>query len=130
VINSRAAWSAPVGYRLPREVIAVAVRWQLRCGLCYRDVGELLAERGIYVAHVTVYRWVQTFTLEFIDAARPTRHASGGRWFVDETYVTVAGLWSYLYWAVDQHGSGRLTSPAASSTERRSSVTWRDLRGM
>jgi transposase-like protein len=85
-------------------VIAVAVRWYLRYGLSYRDVEELLGERGIVVDHVTVYRWVQTFTSEFIDAARPTRHASGDRWFVDETYIKVAGRWTYLYRAVDQHG--------------------------
>jgi len=47
---------------------------------------------------------VQRFTPEFAEAARPCRHAPGGRWFVDETYVKVAGQWSYLYRAVDQHG--------------------------
>jgi IS6 family transposase len=104
VINSRSAWSAPAGYRFPREVIAVAVRWYLRYGQSYRDLEELLAERGIEVDHVTISRWVQTFTPEFIDAARPPRHATGDRWFVDETYVKVAGRWTYLYRAVDQHG--------------------------
>ena len=53
---------------------------------------------------MTIYRWVQTFTPEFIDAARPARHAAGDRWFLDETYVKVAGRWTYLYRAVDQHG--------------------------
>jgi IS6 family transposase len=105
VINSTTEpSSAPAGYRFPREVIAVAVRWYLRYGLSYRDVEELLAERGIVVDHVTIYRWVQTFTTEFIDAARASRHVVGDRWFVDETYVKVAGRWSYLYRAVDQHG--------------------------
>jgi transposase-like protein len=104
VIGSTRGSSAPVGYRFPREVIAVAVRWYLRYGLSYRDVEELLAERGIEVDHVTVYRWVQTFTPAFIDAARPARHTTGNRWFVDETYVKVAGRWTYLYRAVDQHG--------------------------
>jgi len=85
-------------------VIAVAVRWYLRYGLSYRDVEELLAERGIDVDHVTIYRWVQTFTPEFIDAARLARSAAGDRWFVDETYVKVAGCWTYLYRAIDQHG--------------------------
>lgn len=90
--NSRSASSfAPAGYRFPREVIAVAVRWYLRYGLSYRDVEELLAERGVVVDHVTVYRWVQTFTSEFIDAARPSRHATGDRWFVDE--VRHEALW-------------------------------------
>jgi transposase-like protein len=53
---------------------------------------------------VSVYRWVLTFTAEYIDAARPSRHATGDRWFVDETYVKVAGRWTYLYRAIDQHG--------------------------
>jgi len=92
------------GFRFPREVIAVAVRWYLRYGLSYRDVEELLAERGVTVDHVTVYRWVQRFTPEFIEAARFCRHAPGDRWFVDETYVKVAGRWTYPYRALDQHG--------------------------
>ncbi|PZS16018.1 MAG: IS6 family transposase [Pseudonocardiales bacterium] len=105
MIGSRSvSSSAPAGYRFPREVIAVAVRWYLRYGLSYRDVEELLIERGIVVDHVTIYRWVQTFTAEFIEAARAARHSTGDRWFVDETYVKVAGSWTYLYRAVDQHG--------------------------
>jgi transposase-like protein len=82
----------------------VAIRWYLRYGLSYRDVEELLAERGIQVDHVTVYRWVQRFAPLLIDAARPCRHAPGDRWFVDETYVKVAGQWVYLYRAIDQYG--------------------------
>jgi transposase-like protein len=82
----------------------VAVRWYLGYGLSYRDVEELLAERGMQVDHVTIYRWVQHFTPLFLDAARPCRHAAGDRWFVDETYVKVAGRWIYLYWAIDQYG--------------------------
>ena len=58
VINPTTALSsASSGYRFPREVIAVAVHWYLRYGLSYRDVEELLAERGITVDHVTIYRW-------------------------------------------------------------------------
>jgi IS6 family transposase len=132
VIISRSASSAPAGCRFPREVIAVAVRWYLRYGLSYRGVEELLAERGIEVDHVTVYRRVPTFTPEFIDAARPARHATGDRWFVDETYVKVAGHWTYLYRAIDHHGqvihvlvcqrrdaaAARAFSPARSSPDR------------
>ena len=92
------------GFRFPPEVILLAVRWYLRYGLSYRDLEELLAERGIEVDHVTLYRWVQRFTPLLIDAARPVRHLAGDRWFVDETYVKVAGVWSYVYRAVDQHG--------------------------
>lgn len=82
----------------------VAVRWYLRYGLSYRDVEELVAERGIQVDHVTVYRWVQRFTPLLADAGRFTRHCPGDRWFVDETYVKVNGVWRYVYRAVDQHG--------------------------
>jgi transposase, IS6 family len=92
------------GFRFPREVISVAVRWYLRYGLSCRDVEELLAERGVTVDHVTVCRWVQRFTPEFIGAARFWRHAPGDRWFADGTYVKVAGRWTYLYRAIDQYG--------------------------
>jgi IS6 family transposase len=85
-------------------VISVAVRWYLRYALSYRDIEELLAERGLQVDHVTVYRWVQRFTPLSIDAARACRHAAGNRRFVDKTYVKVAGQWIYLYRAVDQFG--------------------------
>ena len=72
MITSRSSLlTAPAGYRFPREVIAVAVRWYLRYGLSYRDVEELLAERGVEVDHVTVYRWVQTLTWDFINARPP-----------------------------------------------------------
>ena len=80
------------GFRFPPAVIVLAVRWYLRFSLSYRDVEELLTERGVEVDHVTVYRWVLRFTPLLADAARPCRHAVGDRWQVDETYVKVAGL--------------------------------------
>ncbi len=85
-------------------MIVLAVRWYLRFNLSYRDVEELLVERGVEVDHVTVYRWVQRFTPLLADAARFARHCPGDRWFVDETYVKVNGVWKYVYRAVDQHG--------------------------
>ncbi|MDQ6949019.1 MAG: IS6 family transposase [Actinomycetota bacterium] len=98
----------------------LAVRWYLRFGLSYRDLEELLAERGIDVDHVSIHRWVIRFTPLLIDAARPCRHAVGDRWHVDETYVRVAGEWRYVYRAVDQYGqvidvyvSPRRNAPAA-----------------
>jgi IS6 family transposase len=66
-------------------VIVLAVRWYLRFGLSYRDLEERLAERGVEVDHVTIYRWVQRFTPLLADAARPCRHRVGDRWQVDET---------------------------------------------
>ena len=93
-----------IGFRFPAEVIVLAVRWYLRCGLSYRDVEELLAGRGIDVDHVTVYRWVHRFTPLLADAAHFVWHAPGERWFVDETYVKINGVRRNVYRAVDQHG--------------------------
>src|SRR5881628_2518 len=91
------AQSAFAGFRFPSDVIMLAVRWYLRFGLSYRDVEELLAERGIEVDHVTVYRWVQRFTPLLAEAARARQHVIGDRWRVDETYVKVGGTWHYLF---------------------------------
>jgi transposase-like protein len=96
--------SAFAGVRFPPEVIVLAVRWYLRFGLSYRDVEELLTERGVEVDHVTVYRWVLRFMPLLAETARPCRHAVGDRWSVDETYVRVAGQWRYVYRAIDQFG--------------------------
>ena len=63
---------------------------------------NLLVERGVEVDHVTVYRWVQRFAPLLADAARFARHSPGDRWFVDETYVKVNGVWRYVYRAIDQ----------------------------
>lgn len=82
----------------------VAIRWYSRYGLSYRDVEELLVERGVEVDHVAVFRWVQRFTPLLADAARFCRHRPGDCWFVDETYAKVNGVWRYVYRAVDQHG--------------------------
>jgi len=86
----------------------LAVCWYLRFGLSYRDVEELLAQRGIEVDHVTIYvtiyRWVQRFTPLLAKAARPCRHTVGDRWQADETYVKAAGRWRYVYRAIDQFG--------------------------
>ena len=96
--------SAFAGFRFPPDVILLGVRWYLWFGLSYRDVEELLVERGIEVDHVTVYRWVQRFTPLLAEVARPCRHAVGDRWHVDETYLKVGGSWRYLYRAIDQFG--------------------------
>ena len=86
------------GFRFPPGVISVAVRWYLRYDLSYRDVEELLAERGVTVDHVTIYRWVQRFTPEFIEAARPCRHAPGSLWgsIIRSRLARLAGLRSSL----------------------------------
>jgi hypothetical protein len=72
--------SAFAGFRFPPEVIVVAVRWYLRFNLSYRDVEELLVERGVEVDHVTVYRWVQRFTRCWptLPGFAATRRVTGG----------------------------------------------------
>jgi hypothetical protein len=83
--------SAFAGFRFPPDVIMVAVRLYQPYNLSYRDVEELLLERGVEADHVTVFRWVQRFTSLLADAARFCRHAPGDRWFTDETHVKVKG---------------------------------------
>src|SRR5260370_16824586 len=79
--------SAFAGFRFPPEIVVLALRWYLRYGLSYRDVEELLAERGIEVDHVTIFRWVQRFTPLLADAARPCPHTAGDRCSVAQTYL-------------------------------------------
>ena len=70
------------GFRFPPDVIVIAVRWHLRFGLSYRDVEELLTERGVEVDHVTIYRWVLRFTPLLADAARPRPLGRAATWSV------------------------------------------------
>jgi transposase-like protein len=79
----------------------LAVRWYLRFALSYRDLEELLAERGIQVDHVTIYRWVQRFTPLLAEAARPCRHVVGDRWQVDETSVGTVASAATASWQRD-----------------------------
>lgn len=93
-----------VGYRCPPDVIALAVRWYRRFWLSDADVAELLAERGVRVDPSSVYAWVQAFAPRYEAAARAFRRAVGERWSVDETYSKVAGVWAYVYRAIDERG--------------------------
>jgi transposase, IS6 family len=86
------------------EVILLAVGWYLRFSLSYRDVEELLAERGLLVDHVTVWRWVQRYAPEIQRRLRPRLRPTNDSWRVDETYIRVKGKWRYLYRAVDSAG--------------------------
>jgi transposase len=97
VINSRSASSAPAGYRFPREVIAVAVRWYLRYGLSYRDVEELLAERGLDISYETVRRWVLKFGPLIAQRLRRHRPRPSDRWHLDDMVVRIAGKRMYLW---------------------------------
>ena|SRR5690348_7209751 len=77
------------------EVILLALGWYLRFSLSYRDVEELLAERGISVDHVTLWRWVQRYAPELDKRLRKSLKATNDSWRVDETYVRVKGKWRY-----------------------------------
>src|SRR5246127_3529037 len=87
------------------EVILLAVGWYLRFSLSYREVEELLAERGLLVDHVTVWRWVQRYAPEMERRLRSRLKPTNDSWRLDETYVRVKGKWRYLYRAVDSTGA-------------------------
>src|SRR5205085_7986087 len=86
------------------EIIILCVRWYLRYSLSYRDLEEMMAERGLSVDHVTVWRWVQRYAPILNQRLRRERRHPNRSWRVDETYVRVAGNWAYLYRAVDSTG--------------------------
>src|SRR5271165_6013449 len=75
----------------------LAVGWYLRFSLSYRDVEELLAERGLHADHVTVWRWVQRYAPEMERRLRSRLRPTNDSWRVDETYIRVKGKWVYLY---------------------------------
>jgi transposase, IS6 family len=87
------------------EVILLAVGWYLRFSLSYRDVEELLAERGLHADHVTVWRWVQRYAPEMERRLRSRLRPTNDSWRVDETYVRVKARWVYLYRAFDSTGA-------------------------
>ena len=87
------------------EMILLAVGWYLRFSLSYRDVEELLAERGLRADHVTVWRWVQRYAPELERRLRSRLNSTNDSWRVDETYIRVKGKWVYLYRAVNSTGA-------------------------
>jgi transposase, IS6 family len=87
------------------EIILLCVRWYLRYPLSYRDLEEMVLERGLHIDHTTIYRWVQHYAPELEKRCRLHLKATNDSWRVDETYIKVKKVWMYLYRAVDSQGN-------------------------
>jgi transposase, IS6 family len=86
------------------EIILLCVRWYLRYSLSYRDLEEMMNERGLSVDHTTIYRWVQAYAPELERRIRPHLRLTNDSYRVDETYIKIKGKWYYLSLAVDSTG--------------------------
>ena len=93
------------GRHFSDDVILLCVDWYLRFSLSYRNLEEMMAGRHLSVDHTTVWRWVQRYAPELNRRLRRELKPTGRSWRVDETYVRVAGRWTYLYRAVDAAGA-------------------------
>jgi transposase-like protein len=93
------------GRHFDRDVIILCVRWYLCYKLSFRDLVEMMAERGLHLSHTTIMRWVQRYTPEFEKQWARFARKVGRSLRVDETYLKLRGRWVYLYRAVDRHGS-------------------------
>jgi IS6 family transposase len=87
------------------EIILLNVRWYCRYPLSYRNLEEMMAERGVEVGHSTINRWVLKFAPELDKRLRSHLSLTNDSWRVDETYIHVKGEWKYLYRAVDSAGN-------------------------
>ena len=86
------------------EIIPLCVRWYLRYALSYRDLQEMMRERGLSLDHTKIYRWVQAYAPKLEKRIRPHLRLTNDSYRVDETYVKIKGKWYYLYRAVDSTG--------------------------
>jgi transposase-like protein len=87
------------------DIILQCVRWYLRYPLSYRDLEEMMLERGLPVDHTTIYRWVQQYAPELEKRCRLHLKACNDSWKVDETYIKIKKVWMYLYRAIDSEGN-------------------------
>ena len=87
------------------DIILRCVRWYLRYAVTYRDLVEMISERGILLTHTTIMRWVHQYAPELDKKIRRKLKLTGDSWKLDETYVKIKGKWKYLYRAVDKQGN-------------------------
>ncbi len=93
------------GHRIEKTIILTCVRWYLAYSLSYRNLEEMMAERGAPIDHSNIYRWVQKFMPKLEAVFRTAKKRPvGTSWRVDETYIKIKGQWRYLYRAVDKAG--------------------------
>ena len=92
------------GAQFPKDVILFAVFFYVRYGVSYRDVEEIMEERGVNVDHATLNRWVIKYSPLIAVNAKKRKRAVATSWRMDETYIKVKGEWVYLYRAVDKFG--------------------------
>ena len=92
------------GAQFPRDVILHAVFFYVRYAVSYRDLEEILAERGVCVDHATLNRWVVKYASTLAKVSQLRKKPTAPSWRLDETYVKVRGDWCYLYRAVDRSG--------------------------
>src|SRR3712207_5898174 len=93
------------GFRFPQDIIAHAVWLYFRFSLSFRDVEELLAERGIIVTYETVRQWCRKFGQRYANQLRRRRAQPGDKWHLDEVFLRINGKTHYLWRAVDQEGN-------------------------
>ena len=120
------------GRHFDREVIVLCVRWYLNFKLSYRDLVEMMAERGLDLAYTTILRWVWRCVPEFTKHWNRFRKPAGRSWRVDEAYIKVRGQWTYLYRAVDKAGQTvdfRLSRDGTWQHPRHSFVRLSGMRG-
>ena len=92
------------GRHFQRDMILQSLRWYLAYALSYRDIEEMMAERGFSVDHSTINRWVLHYSPQLDATFRHKKKRVGMRWRMDETYIKVKGEWKYYYRAVDKQG--------------------------